>query len=113
VTWTIRLSAAAEQDYRQIIGWTLETFGDRQALVYSETLIAAMDALRDGPEVSGSKARDDIGPGIRLMHVARGGRKGRHLVMYRVAEGEPDSIAVLRLLHDAMDPPRHWPRSES
>lgn len=42
------------------------------------------EALNDGPEILGSKTRDEIGMGIRTLHVARYGRKGRHFVMFRV-----------------------------
>jgi plasmid stabilization system protein ParE len=65
----------------------------------------AIQALRDGLEILGSTLRDDIAPGIRTLHVARSGRKGRHLVVFRV--GGDRTIDVLRLLHDSMDLPRH------
>ena len=42
------------------------------------------------------------------LHVARVGRRGRHLVLYRIAgASEPSTIDVFRLLHDSMDPVRH------
>ena len=42
------------------------------------------------------------------LHVARGGRKGRHFVLYQVSEtAEARTIEVLRLLHDSMDAVRH------
>ena len=42
------------------------------------------------------------------LHVVRVGRRGRHLVLYRIAgASEPSAIDVLRLLHDSMDPVRH------
>jgi toxin ParE1/3/4 len=53
-----------------------------------------------------TRARDDIQPGIRALHVARQGRAGRHFVVLRVAGSDID---VLSLLHDSMDPPRHLP----
>lgn len=53
----------------------------------------------------------DIAPGIRTLHVARQGRKGRHLVMFRVAPERV--IEVLRLLHDSMDLSRHWPNDDA
>ncbi len=46
--------------------------------------------------------------GVMALHVARGGRKGRHIVLCRVgAPANPPVIDVLRVLHDAMDLPRH------
>ncbi|EXI67103.1 MAG: Plasmid stabilization system protein [Candidatus Accumulibacter adjunctus] len=105
--WQIRLAERAELDFLDITAWTAENFGARQAEYYAETVTLAMEALHDGPEIMGAKARDDIGSGIRTLHVARQGRKGRHLVVFKEAEGR--IIDVLRLLHDSMDLPRHVP----
>jgi plasmid stabilization system protein ParE len=58
VVWKVRLAAQAELDFSEIITWTLENFGERQAETYAETLILAIEALHDGPEQLGAKARD-------------------------------------------------------
>lgn len=105
--WTVRLGHQAEQDYFEILQWTTKTFGEVQAKTYAETISLAIQALRDGPEVLGAKARDEIEPGIRTLHVARQGRKGRHFVVFRAGAGQ--IIDVLRLLHDSMDLARHVP----
>ncbi len=56
----------------------------------------------------GSRRRDEIGEGLFTLHVSRGRRKGRHLVLYRVGDkGMSRMIEVLRLLHDSMDLVRH------
>jgi toxin ParE1/3/4 len=102
--WTVRLGRQAEQDYVEILQWTTKTFGEGQASTYAETMARAIEALEDGPDVLGARARDDIQPGIRTLHVARQGRAGRHFVVFRVAGSDID---VLRLLHDSMDLPRH------
>jgi toxin ParE1/3/4 len=108
--WTVRLSAAAEADYRQILGWTVERFGSSQARLYAETLSAALTALSAGPTIVGVKERPDIGDNIRTLHVARKGRKGRHFVMFRVGSVPGHNVIdVLRLLHDSMDLERHLP----
>ena len=106
--WRIRLTAAAETDFRNILSWTSEHFGERQAHAYADTLTDAIEALTEGPDLSGSKKRNDIGEGLRVLHVAREGRKGRHFVLYRAeSQADPPAIDVLRLLHDSMDLPRH------
>lgn len=84
-----------------ILQWTMENFGRRQASVYRRTLITALTALHAGPFVAGSLARDEIEPGLRSLHVARRGRPGRHIVLYR-AQGD-DRVEVIRILHDSMD----------
>lgn len=108
--WPVRLTAAAETDFQDILRWTLEQFGEAQARVYAETLSMAVEALAGGPTVIGAKTRDDVARGLYTLHVARQGRKGRHFVLFRVGhDQEREVIEVLRLLHDAMDLPRHLP----
>ena len=97
-SWTVRLSAAAEADYRLILRWTAENFGLAQARSYADTLSSALTALSAGPEIIGVKVRPEIGNAIRTLHVARGGRKGRHFVLFRTDCLQGDKlIDVLRL----------------
>src|SRR5712691_2498355 len=76
--WRVRLGAAAELDFANILKWTTENFGARQSRLYRDTLVQAIGELADGPDVVGSKARDEIVRGLRSLHVARHGRRGRH-----------------------------------
>ena len=108
--WTVRLTKTAESDYQSIIVWTLREFGDLQARIYADTLSAALVALTAGPTTVGAKERSEIGKGVFTLHVARGGHKGRHFVLFRVGRGKHQRhIEVLRLLHDAMELTRHIP----
>lgn len=105
MAWTLRLAAQAEQDIADILAWTGVHFGEQQARAYAENLCLALEALTEGPDVLGVKPREDIAPGIRVLHVARSGRKGRHFVVFR--NGGENLIDVLRVLHDSMDLPKH------
>lgn len=106
--WAIRLSASAEADFRQILRWTADRFGSAQARTYADTLSSALQALCTGPSLIGIKERPEIGSNIRTLHVARNGRKGRHFIMFRVADAQDGKVIdVLRLLHDSMDLERH------
>src|SRR5262245_50977303 len=107
--WRVRLGALAELDFANIIGWTAENFGARQARIYQDTLLRAIGELSGGPNVAGSKARNDLVSGVRTLHVARHGRRGSHLLLYRAVEGR--IIEIGRILHDRMDLQRHWPSS--
>ncbi|HKK32158.1 MAG TPA: type II toxin-antitoxin system RelE/ParE family toxin [Desulfomicrobiaceae bacterium] len=98
--WTLRLSAQADLDIMEILAWTTEYFGASQAETYAETITSALEHLTQGPTVLGVKNREDIAPGIRSLHVARAGRKGRHMIIFRTA---PPFVDVLRILHDSMD----------
>jgi toxin ParE1/3/4 len=106
--WKVNLSAAAERDLFSTLQWTGQTFGAKQALVYEETIALAVTALSAGPELSDSRKRDDIRPGVRVLHIARRGRKGRHLLVYYAVVD--DEIVIVRILHDSMDLARHVPR---
>lgn len=110
--WRVRLGAAAEIDFANILKWTTENFGARQARLYRDTLVQAIGELGNGPDVAGSKARDEIMLGLRTLHVARHGRRGRHFLLYRIAAGTIiEIVRVLhdRVLHDRMDLQRHLP----
>ena len=109
--WTVRLTKTAESDYQSIIVWTLREFLNPQARIYADALSAALVALTAGPTTVGAKQRSEIGKGVFTLHVARGGHKGRHFVLFRVGPGKHQRrrIEVLRLLHDAMDLTRHIP----
>jgi toxin ParE1/3/4 len=105
--WRVRLGATAELDFANILAWTAESFGPRQARIYRDALLRAIGELGNGPLVAGSKARDELGPGARSLHVARHGRRGRHFLIYRVS-GER-TIEIGRILHDQMELSRHLP----
>jgi toxin ParE1/3/4 len=68
-------------------------------------LFGAIGELAGGPDPVGSKARDEIMDGIRTLHIARHGRRGRHFLMYRFAATR--TIEIIRILHDSMDLQRH------
>ena len=108
--WQVRLTSAADTDIANILGWTLAEFGGGQMRRYSKLLRSAVAVLADGPDVSGVRKREEIGPGLRTLHVTPGSRKGRHFLLFRVTATEAGRVIdVLRVLHDAMDLPRHWP----
>jgi toxin ParE1/3/4 len=105
--WRVRLGAAAEVDFANILKWTTENFGARQSRAYRDTLVRAIGELADGPNVPGSRARDEIMAGLRTLHVTRRGRRGSHFLMYRAAPNS--TIEIVRILHDRMDLRRHVP----
>jgi len=110
--WTVRLTATAEADFQNILRWTGGQFGEAQARVYAKTLSTALEALAGGgPTTAGAKARDEITKGLFTLHVARHGRKGRHFLLFCVGHDDAgrEVMEVLRVLHDAMDLPRHLP----
>ncbi|WP_407115726.1 hypothetical protein [Bradyrhizobium sp. LMG 9283] len=71
-----------------------------------QSSVQAIGELADGPNVAGSRARDEIMAGLRTLHIARRGRRGSHFLMCRVAP--KSTIEIVRILHDRMDR-RHVP----
>ena len=84
-------------------------FGATQADAYLQTILASLDELEGGPTLVGVKKRDELLPGLMSLHVARHGRHGRHVLLFRVALGTEMTLEILRILHDQMDLPRHIP----
>lgn len=108
--WHVRIAARAQEDYQDILQWTVEQFGLDQARIYAEALADAMEDLCAGPGILGVKARSEIGPNLYTLHVARKGRKGRHFVLFHVGQSQESNVVdVLRILHDSMDMQRHMP----
>src|SRR5256885_156350 len=61
--WRVRLGAAAEVDFANILKWTTENFGARQSRIYRDTLVQAIREVVEGPDVANSKPPDEIMPG--------------------------------------------------
>ena len=92
---------------RTIFLWTVAHFVVEQARRYRGTIFAALRDLGDGPEAVGIRERAELGRGLKSLHVARHGRRGRHLILF-TADAE-ERIQILRILHDSMDLARHLP----
>lgn len=106
-SWRVVLGSEVEKDFVRILDYTRDVFGPRQEATYETTILAAIAELDSGPDVFGSLARDDLRPGVRSIHVARHGCRGRHVIMYRARH--ENVIDIIRILHDAMDFARHVP----
>lgn len=105
--WDVQLTAAAKADFAEIIAWTEERFGEPQAFAYATMINNAIEILDAGPEVKGARRCDDLLRGAMSLRVSRSANKSRHILFYRVDDKRKRSIAVLRILHDAMDHRRH------
>ncbi len=112
--WNVRLTPAAVHDFDDIVEWTADHFGPTQAGRYGDTVLNALRILRVGPSALGVRPRDDIAPGLMTLPLTRGGRKGRHLIVFRTAPDENHpTLDVLRILHESMDLPRHLSDDET
>lgn len=99
-----RLSRLAARDLSGIDDYTAERFGERQARHYGAMIVAALERLAGDPLLASSRPRQDLGRGLRSLHVGalgRGRRVARHTIFYRP---ESAGVGVARILHEVMDP---------
>ena len=92
----IDASDKAKQDLEDIKLYSVENFGDTQAVRYARALGDAMDIIAEHPNI-----------GIRCDSVSAGLRRYEcmsHTIYYRIAE---QAIKVVRVLHSSMDPALH------
>lgn len=88
----LELSEPAQRDFRDILSYTLQTWGEAQFATYRERIDAALMAIAVKPH-AGRKAY-----GLLVQAVER------HRIYYRI---EDRVIFIIRILHERMDAPRH------
>ena len=79
-------------DLRDIVRYTRESWGRKQARLYREELELSIQKLALSPGLG--RARADVAPSVRSFPIAR------HVAFYVESEG---GITVLRVLHQSMD----------
>ena len=92
-----RLKPAAQQDLSDIWDYTEANWGIEQAEKYTRDIQHAIETVAYNP--LRGRERTDVAPGYRSIPA------GRHAVFFRV---EPDGVVVVRILHQSMDPGRHF-----
>lgn len=92
----LHLRVKARQDLEDILDYSVTEHGDLVAEDYLRGFGAAFDRLLDHPAIGA--ARPDLHPAMRSYSV------GEHRVYYLLLS---DRISIVRVLHKAMDVPRH------
>jgi len=110
MTGCYRLSHAAQADILDILTWTQRQFGDVARRRYEALILTALRDVATQPDRPGSMERPELGAAIRSWHLRLSRERSRtengvvyrprHFLIYR---SEPKSIAVGRVLHDAME----------
>jgi toxin ParE1/3/4 len=90
------LAPQAEDDFADILQYTLETWGEAQAYAYRAVLDQALVTIQHYPQIGHSR------PELSVSH--RVFPAGRHLIVYRVSDA---AVYVSRILHERMDLARH------
>ncbi len=91
-----RLTPAAERDLEAIWTYTVQQWGIDQANRYIDFMTAMFAELARSPKTA--PTCDHIRPGYRRRSIER------HMIYFRTTNY---GIAVVRILHDRMDAPRH------
>lgn len=102
-----RLARAASADLAAILRYTGRQFGSTHRRQYASLILAAMDRIALHPERPGSQPQPSIDEAIRSYPVRLAGQRtgaSPHILFY-MREG--DGVAILRILHAAMDPATH------
>ncbi|MFC6669711.1 type II toxin-antitoxin system RelE/ParE family toxin [Marinobacterium aestuariivivens] len=92
-----KLSNRAAEDFAAIYEYTLLNFGARQADVYTDDLESTFRLLSSSP-LMGQECRE-IADGVRRHD------HQRHAIFYRRREHD---IFIVRILHQQMEPMRHF-----
>ncbi|MBF0152249.1 MAG: type II toxin-antitoxin system RelE/ParE family toxin [Magnetococcales bacterium] len=83
------LSDAARKDLRDILAYTLLTWGERQFVDYKNLLDGALHTIERDPTTGRTRNRSSV----RVFPV------GRHVIFYRI---EQNIVYIIRILHDCM-----------
>lgn len=105
----VRLTVEAERDLTEIARYTATAFGVVQAMHYAALIEHAMSLLAKNPLRPASRARDELRPGVRSMHLSRAAARrhaAAHVLYYHLVAGadEAQEIVILRVLHERMEP---------
>ena len=90
----LELSESARQDFRDILSFTLQTWGERQLVEYRKKLDSALQVIAENPQAGSARH------GMMVYPV------GRHVVFYQV-DDNARTVYVVRILHERMDALRH------
>lgn len=98
----LRISGPAKRDLADIGAYTLREWGAAQKKNYLGQIRERFAALRQAPGLGAP--REDIADGLRVHPV------GKHVIYYRESG---NTVAVLRILHESMDPAFRLQRSRT
>jgi len=91
------LSPQAEEDFADILQYTLEMWGEAQAYAYRAVIDKALLTIQQYPQIG--HECPELSAAHRIFPA------GRHLIIYRVGDA---AVFVSRILHERMDIRRHF-----
>jgi plasmid stabilization system protein ParE len=100
----VAFAQGALADLDAIAHWTRERFGPKQAERYDSAIEAAIIRLSEVRPGRALRPRPDLGEGIHAYALRNVSPRARHVFYFRV---EADSVLILRVLNNAMEPVAH------
>jgi toxin ParE1/3/4 len=111
----LQFAARARRDIATVLDFSHDNFGQPARRRYEALIAAAPRDIANDARRQGATERVILGRTVRLYHLRQSrerartedgiGQSPRHAVVYRLAAG--DTVIVVRVLHDSMDPARH------
>ena len=95
---TLEFTNAAAADLQTIRNYTPENWGEEQEAVYLNALWSKFELILSDPQRF--RFRRDLFPDCQIAS------QGKHVILFRI-QGE--TLQIVRILHGAMDLPRHIP----
>lgn len=92
-------SSSAKQDVINIVYYTIDTWGERQATIYKNYLKAGEQTIKENPYTPLSQSREELQAKLRSLKVEK------HLIFYRLRNKK--TIEIIRILHESMDFKQH------
>ncbi len=89
---SVILSPQAEEDFADILQYTLEMWGEVQANAYQSVIDKALLTIQQHPQIG--HEYPELSAAHRIFPA------GRHLIIYRVGDA---AVLVSRILHERMD----------
>ena len=90
------LSPQAEEDFADILQYTLETWGEAQVYAYREVLDKTLQTIQENPYIGSNR------PELSSQHLIF--PAGEHLIIYQVSD---IAVTVSRILYRGMDIGQH------
>jgi toxin ParE1/3/4 len=91
--FTLELTDQAALDFRDILSYTLQNWGDDQFIKYRDLITESFSSIVNDPQIG----RDDMLPYRRYL-------VGKHFIFYRL---NGSIVTIVRILHSRADFMRH------
>lgn len=89
-----KLSKYAEGDIRNILTYTLETWGVKQFHAYRAQIEESLNVIAANPDSGKVRKREELFSGCRSYNF------GRHVIFFRIKD---EILEIVRILHQRMD----------